>query len=233
MSRSPRFFTDALPPSGTAFLDDDESAHAARVLRLRTGDAVTLLDGKGSIAEAEIITASPKETFCNILSLRHEAKLAPAITVYSAIPKGCAEDMVDQLAQLGCDTFVPLTCARSVVEAKDNKLERFRRTAREASKQAIRAWVMEVGEPANFKNALTQAKGLRLLADPRGSAGEVMAQVRSAAEVSVFIGPEGGFTEEELQQAQAAGFVLWKFAPFVLRIETAATGAVAVLRNEP
>ncbi len=230
MSRSPRFFTDSLPASGLAILDADESAHAARVLRLRAGDAVTLLDGQGNIAEAQIVEANPKATACQVLSVRHEARLAPALTVYSALPKGCAEDMVDQLAQLGCDTFVPMSCARSVVEAKDNKVEKFRRIAREGSKQAIRAWVMEVGEPVGFKSALTQAKGLRLIADPRGAAGEVMAQVRSAAQVSVFIGPEGGFTDEELQQAQAAGFVLWKFAPFVLRIETAAVGAVAVLR---
>lgn len=230
MSRSPRFFAQSLPASGLATLDADESAHAARVLRLRAGDAVTLLDGQGGIAEAQIAEAHPKETTCQVLSVRHEAKLAPAITVYSALPKGCAEDMVDQLAQLGCDAFVPMSCTRSVVEAKDNKVEKFRRIAREASKQAIRAWVMEVGEPATFKQVLAQAKGLRLICDPRGAAGEVLAQVRAATEVSVLIGPEGGFTEEELQQAQAAGFILWKFAPFVLRIETAAVGAVAVLR---
>lgn len=230
MSRSPRFFTDSLPASGTAFLDEAESAHAARVLRLRTGDSVTLLDGKGGIAESEIIEAAPKSTLCKVLSLRHEAPTTPAIIVYSALPKGCAEDMVDQLAQLGCDRFVPLTCTRSVVEAKDNKMDRFRRTAKEASKQAIRAWVMEVGEPVAFKNALAAAKGLRLIADPRG--GPVDARTAGAGEISVLIGPEGGFTDEELQQAQAAGFVLWKFAPFVLRIETAAVGAVAVLRAD-
>ena len=230
MARSPRFFAPSLPASGIVSLDEGESAHAARVLRLRAGDAVTLLDGQGAVAEAQIVDAHPKETSCQILSRRQEEKLTPEITVYSALPKGCAEEMVDQLAQLGCDRFVPLACTRSVVEAKDNKLERFRKTAKEASKQAIRAWVMEVGEPVNFKKALVEAKGLRLIADPRGAA---CARRADISEISVLIGPEGGFTDEELQQAQAAGFILWKFAPFVLRIETAAVGAVAVLRAEP
>lgn len=231
MSRSPRFFADALAASGMVSLDADESAHAARVLRLRAGDAVTLLDGKGGVAEAQIVEAHPKETLCQVLTLRQEVAPTPRITVYAAVPKGSrAEDMVDMLAQLGCDRFVPLECARGVVEAKDNKLERFRRTAREAGKQAIRAFAMEVGDPLPFKRALAEAGGLRLVADPRGGGGDVVAEAKAAGEVSVLVGPEGGFTDEELTQAQVAGFVCWKFAPFVLRIETAAVGAVAVLR---
>lgn len=247
----PRFFCSSLPaatlsePATSAAsverictLGPDETRHARKVLRLSAGDAIEVFDGSGKLAEAQIVEvvrgrgAGGDHTVCRLGEVRDVAAERPRLTVASAVPKGPrAEAMVNQLAQLGADVFTPVQCERSVVEPGAGKVERYEKAALAAAKQSGRPRLMRIGSTATLADILDQPRGVGLLLDPRGAAPPGLgAQLAAAEDVTVLIGPEGGWTQSELADAQAAGFVRWRMAAHVLRIETAATAAVSILR---
>lgn len=215
-------------------LDPDQSRHAQRVLRLGAGAAVQLIDGRGHVARATIAEADGRVVACRVDSVERVERVLPQITLASAIPKGPRGDaMANDLAQLGADVLVPMRTARSVVHPGDGKLERYRKHAAEAGKQSGRAWFMAVAPLTAFVAVLETHAGaeVKLLADPAGEpTAAIAARLVDAETVVVLVGPEGGFTQEEAAAARDAGFVPWHFAPHILRVETAAAAAVAVLR---
>ena len=231
----PRFYCDPIPaqPGSTLTLDKDQARHATRVLRLSEGDALQLIDGRGTVAHATLTTANSPTT-CTVQRVEHVPKSTPRIELAAAIPKGPrADSMVNDLAQLGADVLIPLMTDHSVVHPRDHKLRRFEKAAAEAGKQSGNAWFMRVDEPVAFADALACDAGLRLLADPVAQPLADLAQrLDSVSAVRVLIGPEGGLTDEERAAAVQAGFMPWRFSPNVLRIETAAAAAVAVLRAQ-
>ena len=142
--------------------------------------------------------------------------------------------MANDLAQLGADVWVPMRTRRSVVHPGEPKLDRYRKASAEAAKQCGRPWWMQVAPLTPFEQVLAAhaEAGLRLLADPAGEPTSAVAHGLAGVETAVvLIGPEGGFTDEEKQAARSAGFVSWRFAEHVLRVETAGAAAVAVLRR--
>jgi 16S rRNA (uracil1498-N3)-methyltransferase len=136
--------------------------------------------------------------------------------------------MVNQISQLGVDELVPLRTARSIVDPRDKKLDRFRKAAVESAKQCGRDHVMAIADTADLTTALSRPCDMKLLADP---AGDPLPSLDKAGDVLVLIGPEGGWTDDERQQAQAGGCATWRFAAHVLRIETAAAAAAAIVRS--
>jgi 16S rRNA (uracil1498-N3)-methyltransferase len=215
-----------------AHLDRDEAHHARRVLRLELGEAIELFDGQGLTA------AGALESWTNGASIRlhrveHHEPPKPALTIAAAVPKGDrAEDMVNQLSQLGVTRFVPLRTARGVVDPRPRKLDKFERIAIESAKQCGRAHLMEIREQADLATLMRDQHDLRLIASP-GSAksDDLTARIRRASRVLVLVGPEGGWTDDELAAAKQAGCEPWQLGPHVLRIETAATAAAAILRH--
>lgn len=230
----PRFLCRDLPEEAgsTIQLDKDQARHATRVLRLSEGDAIQLIDGRGTLAQATLIATSPGQTTCTVESVQRVPAPSPRIELATAIPKGPrADSMVNDLAQLGTDRLIPLMTRRSVVHPRDNKLERFEKAAAEAGKQSGNAWLMQVNEPTAFEDALVCEAGLKLIADPYAEPiADLPARLQSVRVVRVLVGPEGGLTDQELAAARDAGFLPWRYSPNVLRIETAATAAVAILR---
>ncbi|MEL7087460.1 MAG: RsmE family RNA methyltransferase [Planctomycetota bacterium] len=235
----PRFYCDSLPePSlseASCTLDADESRHARKVLRMAVGDRCELFDGRGVVAEAELIGFAGGLARCRVMQIRRVEPARPRLTVASAVPKGPrAEDMVNQLGQLGVDVFVPLRSARSVVEPGAGKRTRYELAALAAAKQAGRAAVMRIADVMNLTDLLTQATDVGLWLDPRGEAGSrarLADRLHTADTATVLIGPEGGWTEAEADAARAAGYVGWKIGEHVLRIETAAVAAAAIVRE--
>ncbi len=225
---------DAAPAGLTVELDRDQSRHALRVLRLSVGDHLQLLDGRGAVASATVAGEAGGRVACAVVSVQRVRPTVPRLTVCSAIPKGPRGDaMVNDLAQLGADMLVPMRTARSVVHPGGPKLERYRKQSAEAAKQCGRAWFMEVAALTRFEEALAGHDGaaVRLLADPEGApTAALTSRLAGATSVVVLIGPEGGFTPAEAASAASAGFVPWRFAEHVLRVETACSAAVAVLR---
>lgn len=217
-------------------LQADEAHHARRVLRLNVGDAVSLFDGQGVTAEARIVDWQGGATL-SLTAMRRDEPTKPWVVLAVAVPKGArAEDMVNQLAQVGADVLIPISTERSVVDPRDKKLAKFQRIAIEAAKQCGRSFLMEVRQVQPVGEVLAEyavANALttqRLIAAP-GSADTKVQADGSVETVVVLIGPEGGWTERELESARGAGFAAWCLGPYVMRIETAAVVAAAIVRH--
>ncbi len=202
-------------------LSDDDDHHLRRVLRIRGSDVVTVADGAGRWVTATLEADG--------LRVESDPVVEPAprrAAVVSAIPKGDrAEWMVQKLTELGATSIGFIDCARSVVhwdiERGHRQIERLGRIAREAAMQSRRVWLPEIHEVVPFAVA-AENRGCAI-ADPDG--------VDLGADVdTVLVGPEGGFTGEEL--ALVARRV--SLSTNVLRVETAALVAVFLLtlRNE-
>jgi len=227
---------DPEPADARVTLDADESHHALRVLRLGEGDAVELFDGVGQTAQATLVGRAGGRAVCRLQSTAAAPPPRPHLTVAVALPKGPrAEDLANQLAQLGVDTLVPLACDFGVVKVKPNKLERLGRAALAAAKQCGRAHLMRIAPPLSVDAAAAQAAAAthaRLL-HPDAAAwppAALAADLAAAEDVWLLVGPEGGFSDGELAAARRHGVPHWRLGPHVLRIETAATAAAALIR---
>jgi 16S rRNA (uracil1498-N3)-methyltransferase len=222
-----RVLVEAIPNAvgESALIAGDEAHHALRVKRIREGERVELLDGRGGVATGEVSALGKRDLSVRIMGVRRDEPTRPRVEVWSAVPKGShLDEMIDQLAQVGVATWRPLETERGVVEPREAKLERVGRIAAEASKQCGRAWMMEIGGRATMAEALRGSPGVAVvMADGSG-----VSWASSAAEsesVRVLVGPEGGWADEELQAARAAKVSIARFGPHVMRIETAAVVA--------
>ena len=237
----PRLFCHDLPnprlPDQRCVLDPEQTRHARKVLRLGVGSAVALLDGQGTCAQAQILGFDQGHALCQVTSRETADRPAPAITIATCIPKGPrADDLIDQLSQLGVDQIIPLRADRSVVDPGRGKLEKFERRAQEASKQCGRLYLMTIREPLSFDAALHEQADVKLILSPAvdmapHTTTNLRQRLSQAQHAIALIGPEGGFTDNELACATTAGFERWALAGPILRIETAALTAAALLRH--
>lgn len=210
LRRRPLVFVDDL---STPELTADDRSHLERSLRLRAGDSLSVSDGNGSWRPV----AFGDQLICSDDVVRHEARLAPSLAIAFALVKGDRTDLVIQkLTELGVDTLAPVTTGRSVVTWKAERVaknwDRHRRIAREAAMQSRRVYLPEVlpCQPlAEFLQRFPEA----VLGEPGGAA-------LSDNDTSIVIGPEGGFTAEELDGRRTVGL-----PGRILRTETAAIAA--------
>lgn len=225
-----RIYTD-FPLAGSPrelTISGDEARHAVRVKRLEIGDPVQVLDGRGTVADCRIAAAEKRGREwglqLTVIGVGRVAPARPRLEVVSAAPKGTRlAELIDQLSQVGAAMWSPLESARTVVEPGAAKLERLERVAAEASKQCGRAWNLEIGPAQAFDSAIRSAGAV--LADASGAQ-----YAPSGAEcIRLVIGPEGGWTEAELDAARAAACRVARFGPHTMRIETAAVAAAAIV----
>jgi 16S rRNA (uracil1498-N3)-methyltransferase len=211
-------------------LDEDESHHCRKVLRLEVGERIGLLDGQGTLGIA-LIHELGRQVTVKIISVKHFDEIAPAIDVAAALPKGPRADfLIEQCSQLSARALIPLRTQRSVTDPRETKIEKFHRAAVESAKQCERPYVMKVEGVADFEAVVAREYDLKLMAHPRQE-GAVSPDLGGGVKnCLLLIGPEGGWTDEELEIAQRHGAKLWQFAPHVLRVETAAAAGLAVLR---
>ncbi len=236
-----RFYTDQPLNPGEIVLDGAEAHHLAAVRRFVPGDTVTLFNGDGDEYPAEVLIAGKKQVVV-VVQKRVEAnrELPFSLVIASAIPKGDRADfLLEKLVELGVTTFVPLICERSVVVPKEHKREKYERSVIEASKQCGRNRLMEVQPPCKFaefvQRKLEGTKWILHTHEPLGLSrwnGEAKEPtgVNPVARGSQcwLVGPEGGFTEEEVALAIRHGWQPASLGPRILRIETAAISAAAL-----
>lgn len=230
---SERFFLTTAPQGGTAVLDGDEARHLARVLRAKVGDTVTLFDGRGSAWQATVANLGRDRVTLELgPTLPTTPRPAVPVTLAVALPKGDRQKwMVEKLTELGVSRLVPLVTTRGVAEATESARSRLERGVIEACKQCGRDTLMEIGTATTIHELLAgMSPGTRpFLADPHGGSIAAAQASESTAAVLVLIGPEGGFTADEVATAEAAGCSRVSFGRHVLRVETAAVAAAARL----
>jgi 16S rRNA (uracil1498-N3)-methyltransferase len=224
-----------LPPEridgARGFLGPEARRYLADVLRLAAGDRVEVFDGRGGRYDA-VIEAGFESVR---LGPRAEAARATVeLSLVVALAKGEKMDLVVQKAtELGAARILPFAAERSVVRLEREKGEeraaRWRRIAEEAARQCGRADVPEVRAPADLAAALAAlAPGTRLAVFHPG--GAPLARLPAADCIAAVVGPEGGLTDAEVAACEAAGALRTSLGPRVLRAETAAIVALALLQ---
>jgi 16S rRNA (uracil1498-N3)-methyltransferase len=232
---SDRFFVEP-PLSGHAVsLRGSEAHHLIHVMRARPGDGVTLFDGTGVEFTAQIERVGRTRVDLAVLSSRAvDRELPLELSLIVALPKGDRRKwLVEKAVELGVGRIIPLKTARSVAQPGPKTLERLRRVVIEASKQCGRNRLMGIASPRRWNEFLTKRRqmSLRVLAHPHGrdQRADTIPTAAAAGPVSVAVGPEGGFTDEEVSSAVAAGWQRVDLGPRTLRVETAAIFVTAIV----
>lgn len=226
-----------------ALLAEPDAGHIQKVLRLKAGDPIGLLDGEGFEYHARI------EAFLNpgvaaAIENRFPCTTESALNLTLAqgfLKEAKMDDLVRQLTELGVNRWVPFMAERSIPKPDEKqlarRLARWQTISREAIKQCRRGRFLEIQGPVSFRDMVLSAKGsdLKLLfwEEETRPLREINASLGSDSITSVFIiiGPEGGLTRGEVDQAQAAGFHIAGLGPRILKAETAALAACSVVQH--
>jgi 16S rRNA (uracil1498-N3)-methyltransferase len=236
---APRFPIDEPGGARRIALSPDESRHALRVLRLRAGAAVTLFDGSNREFHGRL-DAVEDGLAVVVIETSEVVDREPnvSVTVAAAVPKGRRlEDLVRACSELGALEIVPLFTQRTVVKdrpARGGKLDRLRRVTVEASKQCGRNRITRIAEPCSFVDlmALAGEHDLALLATTAGDAVPLTETLRAplqGGKILLAIGPEGGFSPDEIETGQAAGFRTVTLGRPRYRVATAAIAGLAMI----
>ena len=245
MSSTPRCLVTAIPPTGGAVAVSPEAGrHLARVLRLRAGDDVVLLDGRGGESLGRVVTVKGDAVTVETREFRQRPPPSVAITLFQALPKGDRMDLIAQKAvELGVAALQPVDTQRVVVRMDSararERCERWRRIAAGAAEQSDTPRVPEIRDVCQVANVAemgckldlflvgsleTDSRSLRVVVDE--------ARARKPASIGVVIGPEGDLTPEEYALLRRAGAIPVSLGPRVLRTETAALYCLSVLAYE-
>jgi len=197
------------------------------VCRVRPGDRVYLFNGDGRQYPAEVSAATRRGVALHVAGVEEPSReLGFRLEVAVPLPKGDrAQVLVEKLTELGATALVPLRTRRSVVHPREARLDKLERQVIEASKQCGRNVLMRVAPMADWVAYLGRGDlpALRVLAHPEGAALPRLA----GQDVAFVVGPEGGFTDAEVDQARALGWQVVGLGPRLLRVETAALALAA------
>ena len=229
---SERFFITTQPAGDRAFLEGDEARHLTRVLRAKVGDTVSLFDGRGREWPARVAALGRDRVELDTAEPTSDP-LPPAgipVTLAVALPKGDRQKwMVEKLTELGAARLIPLETTRGVAEATASAQARLERGVIEACKQCGRNTLMEIaaGRPLDRLLAEVPAGACVVIAHPGGRPLDAATVPPTATAMIALVGPEGGFTDEELCIADRAGVIRISLGPHILRVETAAIALAA------
>ena len=223
--------------------DSSELHHIRDVMRLKPDDNVTVFDGKGREYSGEIDTIDRHTAVINIKKVTEVKKdKSPYVILFQAIPKKNKMDfIVEKSVELGVSVVVPIVTERTipvVTEKACNKLERWRRISRAASKQCGRTELPLISDILDFEKAIAKAKENDLVIFPAIVTGsdslkEIVNKKRTADNrIAVFVGPEGDFSHTEIEIAKKNGFSVCSLGSRVLRVETAALYVLSCLNYE-
>ena len=238
-----RFFAPSLDPGDASVtLPREEAEHLTRVLRLGPGDLVAVFDGRGREFQARVAGASGRDVRVDIVArIEPAAESAVAFTLAQAVLKGDKmDDVVRDAVMLGVTAIQPLVTKRAEVTVaallRGNRLDRWRRIALASTKQSRRAVLPEIRTPLSFETYLDEPPGtVRLmLVEPEAEADvEPLAVLRDTPppqEVSLLVGPEGGWTRDEWVAARARGARLITLGSRTFRADAVPVACLSVLQ---
>jgi len=212
-------------------LSGKEAWHALGVRRLDVGNPICLIDGRGRVAQATVEKIEGKHSASlKVGEVTYIPHQTPDIILATAIAKGDRQSaLLDMATQLGISAWQPLLCQRSVSKAGKNSNERWQRICLEACKQSGSAWLPELLAPASPEEVtkIANEDGREiLLAHPDGESIDTVSNTKKL----LLVGPEGGFTDEEVKKMIDTGAKKVTLGQNILRIETAAVSFMARYR---
>ena len=242
-----RFFSELPLRTGEVELRGGEAHHLIHVRRLQPGDDVELFDGAGNAANARVTSISGELVVLNVLRIVNRPSGHVPILVAVAFPKGERQKwLIEKCVELGVTTLVPLRTARGVALPSGAAVDRWRRQVIAACKQSGRSQFLEIQEPRAVEDFFESVgnERVRLLADLRGALWPSLHEIAAAncsrpeskgienaystpTAFACAIGPEGGWSDQELAKGISAGWRLTRLGDLTLRVETAAIAFVA------
>lgn len=232
----PRFFCENINENNVVITGQD-AKHISRVLRMKQGETLVLCDGNGIDYYCKINDISEDIKLSVVEKKKNESEPDVYITLYQAIPKGDKLDFIVQKAvELGAKRIVPVMTkycvSRPKPDAAEKKTERLNKIALEASKQCGRAVVPVVESFIDFNTAIKRMAKERSMVFYEGG-GEKVYNIVSCEDkkISIFIGSEGGFSEEEINSCKSCGITPATLGKLILRCETAPICALTLVMN--
>lgn len=237
-----RFFVDSsLKNDNHVVITGDDVTHISKVLRLRHNDEITVCDPDGIDCLCRIEMVEKDSVTAQIVSRVPSLTEPPVkITLFQGVPKGDKLDtVVQKCVELGAMRVVPVAMKRSVaiIKDKEKKQQRLQKIALEAAKQCNRAIVPQIDAVMTFDEAIGCSSDfdLKLLpyeAEKSTGMKEALKGSADAKNICIFIGPEGGFDESEVEKARSSGFETVSMGPRIMRTETAPLAAITAVMYE-
>jgi 16S rRNA (uracil1498-N3)-methyltransferase len=214
--------------NGLIALTSEQSHYLKKVVRLKSHDRFIALNGQGQAWLAEIIDNS-----AHLLEAINETSELPVqVNLMVAIPKNGFDDIVRAATELGVYRIIPLLTERGLVNPSPQKIDRWRKIAREAVEQSERQIIPIIEEPQSFLAILNRGANPQTtcyIGVTRRTVAPLLSQLQTSTEITMAIGPEGGWTEAEIEQALAADFVPVSLGKRILRTITAPLVALAII----
>lgn len=223
---------------------EDSLNHIKNVFRYKVGDVLTLCDGEGTDYKAVIEEENSEFIRAKIIE-SYETNSEPSvnITLYQGIPKATKMDLIIQKnVEIGINRIVPVICERTIVKFnskkdEEKKVERWQKIAKEASKQSGRGIIPTIEEPIKLKDALNRCSNYDLAIIPYekefdNTLKSVLRENTKAKEICIFIGPEGGFSEQEIELAKQNNVIPVTLGNRILRTETASFYSTSIIIYE-
>lgn len=237
-----RFYVEASQRQGdTIEILGDDVNHMKNVLRIKNGEKFVLCDGAGTDYLCELAGSKDRSLIARILEEKNsDTELSVRIVLFQGLPKKDKMELIIQKAvELGASEIVPVVTKRTIVKAdegkSEKKLSRWQAIAESAAKQSGRGIIPRVAPICTWKEALAQMKDLEYNtvlyenAKGMGPTAEFIASAGGAESVGVFVGPEGGFTEEEVAAITERGGKCLSLGKRILRTETAGLAMLSML----
>ncbi|MSU64224.1 MAG: 16S rRNA (uracil(1498)-N(3))-methyltransferase [Pedosphaera sp.] len=240
-----------LPGAGrmgpTLTLTDSEAHHALHVLRVRRGERLTVLDGEGNQFICDIREADRRTLTLAVVERKHIPPLPCAVTLAKAVTKGKSMDLaVQKAAELGVHRFVPLICERTVSQVDNEgalaKVEKWQAIAIESIKQCGSAWLPQIDAPLPLQKFAAESGSFELslvgALTPDATHPRVHFELfrakhgRNPASICLWVGPEGDFTEGEMELMKSKSVIPVSLGRLVLRSETAAIYLTSITNYE-
>lgn len=214
--------------NGLIALTSEQSHYLKKVVRLKSHDHFIALNGQGQAWLAEIIDNS-----AHLLEAINETTELPVqVNLMVAIPKNGFDDIVRAATELGVYRIIPLLTERSLVNPSPQKIDRWRKIVREAVEQSERQIIPIIEEPQPFLAILNRGVSpgtTCYIGVTRRTVASLLSQLQTSTEITIAIGPEGGWTEAEIEQAIAADFLPVSLGKRILRTITAPLVALAII----
>jgi 16S rRNA (uracil1498-N3)-methyltransferase len=217
-----------------AELTGDDARHLSQVLRVEVGQKYELSDNR-DVYLAEVETARKERVVFRTLEKLPASEPVTRIALYVALIKfERFEWILEKATELGVDSITPVETIRSergLEKAAVKRLARWRRIVLESSQQSRRLRLPEVAEPVEFREALKAEAQRRMFFDEERTGSPILSAAGQHSSYALMLGPEGGWTDAEREQASGAGWIPVSLGPQILRAETAAIAALAVINS--